>query len=209
MTGAIVYSCNCYFGNLAHQLGRFAMIRQAEKMGFNKAIIFDGFESAKSEYNVFELGDNEFAWSGVGQANVLETPLNVAVISAAIANGGVAVMPYIVSGISGTDYEPRQVMGERMVSEENAQKLSDMMDSAVSRNYGKWSFSGTFDVCAKTGTAEVADGQPHAWITGFCRNDECPLAFSVVVENGGSGYSEAIPVAAAVLSAAEKSLSDQ
>ncbi len=209
MTGAIVYSCNCYFGHLTDKLGRFAMTRQAEKMGFNKSIVFDGFESAKSEYDVLELDGNEFAWSGVGQANVLETPLNVAVISAAIANGGVPVMPYIVSGISGIDHEPRQVLGERMMSEENAKKLSDMMDSAVAVNYGKGSFSDTFDVCAKTGTAEVADGQPHAWITGFCRNEECPLAFAVVIENGGSGYREAIPVAAAVLDAAEKSLSDQ
>lgn len=206
MTGAIVYSCNCYFGHLASETGRFAMTRQAEKMGFNRSVSFDGFESAKSVYDVSEISENEFAWSGVGQANVLETPLNVAMISAAIANGGVPVMPYIVSGIGDTEYEPEKKSGERMMSEENAQKLADMMDSAVSLNYGKQRFSDTFDVCAKTGTAEVADGQPHAWITGFCRNEDCPLAFAVVIENGGSGYSEAIPVAAEVLRAAEESL---
>ena len=183
ITGAIVYSCNCYFGHLASELGRFAMTRQAEKMGFNKNITFDGFESAKSIYDVFDINENEFAWSGVGQANVLETPLNVAMISAAIANGGTPVMPYIVSGIGG---------------------IAGMMDSAVYLNYGKGRFSDTLDVCAKTGTAEVADAEPHAWITGFCKNEECPLAFSVVIENGGSGYGEAIPVAAAVLNTAER-----
>ena len=204
ITGAIVYSCNCYFGHLASELGRFAMTRQAEKMGFNKNITFDGFESAKSIYDVFDINENEFAWSGVGQANVLETPLNVAMISAAIANGGTPVMPYIVSGIGRKDYEPRQTFGDNMMSPQTADKIAGMMDSAVYLNYGKGRFSDTLDVCAKTGTAEVADAEPHAWITGFCKNEECPLAFSVVIENGGSGYGEAIPVAAAVLNTAER-----
>ena len=80
------------------------------------------------------------------------------------------------------------------------------MDHAVEQNYQKWRFSNTFDVCAKTGTAEVGDGLPHAWITGFCKDEQCPLAFAVVIEHGGSGYDNAIPVAAAVLNAAEQSL---
>ena len=206
LTGAIVYSCNCYFGHLASDLGRFAMTRQAEKMGFNKNITFDGFESAKSVYSVFDLNENEFAWSGVGQANVLETPVNVAMISAAIANGGTPINPHIVSGISNSDYEPPQTFGDNMMSPQTADKIASMMDSAVYLNYGKGRFSSNLDVCAKTGTAEVADGEPHAWITGFCKNEECPLAFAVVIENGGSGYSEAIPVAAAVLNEAEQNL---
>ena len=91
-----------------------------------------------------------------------------------------------------------------MMSPETSDKIAGMMDSAVYLNYGKGRFSNTLDVCAKTGTAEVAGEEPHAWITGFCKNEECPLAFAVVVENGGSGYSEAIPVAAAVLNTAER-----
>lgn len=206
MTGAIIYSCNCYFGHLAVDLGGFAMTKQVERMGFNQSIRFDGFESVKSIYDASELTENELAWSGVGQANVLETPLNVAMISAAIANGGTPVMPYIVQGISDSDFEHETVMGNEMMSEETAKKIAAMMDSAVEQNYQKWRFSNTFDVCAKTGTAEVGDGLPHAWITGFCKDEECPLAFAVVVENGGSGYDNAIPVAAAVLNAAEQSL---
>ena len=206
MTGAVVYSCNCYFGNLADKLGGFAMTRQAEKMGFNQSIQFDGFESVKSVYNVSELNENELAWSGVGQANVLETPLNVAMISAAIANGGVPVMPYVVQSISDSDFEHETTFGNRMMTEQTAKKVAEMMDHAVEQNYQKWRFSNTFDVCAKTGTAEVGDGLPHAWITGFCKDEQCPLAFAVVIEHGGSGYDNAIPVAAAVLNAAEQSL---
>ena len=206
MTGAVVYSCNCYFGSLAAKLGGFAMTRQAEKMGFNQSIRFDGFESVKSVYDISDLNENELAWSGVGQANVLETPLNVAMISAAIANDGIPVMPYVVQSVSDSDFERETSYGSRMMTEQTAKKIAAMMDSAVQQNYGKWRFSSTFDVCAKTGTAEVGDGPPHAWITGFCKDEECPLAFAVVIEHGGSGFDNAIPVAAEVLNAVEQSL---
>lgn len=175
-------------------------------MGFNQSIRFDGFESVKSVYDISELNENELAWSGVGQANVLETPLNVAMISAAIANDGIPVMPYVVQSVSDSDFERETSYGSRMMTEQTAKKIAAMMDSAVQQNYGKWRFSSTFDVCAKTGTAEVGDGPPHAWITGFCKDEECPLAFAVVIEHGGSGFDNAIPVAAEVLNAVEQSL---
>lgn len=208
MKDAVCYSCNIYFGHLASELGKSKMIAQAEKMGFNSRIKFDGMESAKSIYDVSEADVNEFAWSGVGQYNTLETPINVAMISAAIANGGIPVTPYIVQSITDNDFEHSSSFGNAIMSAETAEKLSDYMDYAVENNYGKYSFSSRFDVCAKTGTAEVSeDGQDaHAWITGFCKDEDFPYAFAIVVEHGGSGYDNAIPVAAAVLSAAEETL---
>ena len=208
MRDAICYSCNIYFGHLATELGKLRMIKQAEKMGFNGRIEFDGMESAKSVYDISEADVNDLAWSGVGQYNTLETPINVAMISAAIANGGIPVTPYIVQSITDNDFEHSSSFGNAIMSAETADKLSDYMDYAVENNYGKYRFSNRFDVCAKTGTAEVSiDGQDaHAWITGFCKDEEFPYAFAVVVEHGGSGYDNAIPVAAAVLSAAEETL---
>ena len=59
--------------------------------------------------------------------------------------------------------------------------------------------------CGKTGTAEVGDGQePHAWFMGFSKSEDCPLAIVVVIENGGWGASNAIPVASSVMRAAYK-----
>lgn len=206
---ALAFSCNAYFGHLAYDLGKEKMTQQAQKMGFNQRISFDGLETAKSIYDVSEATDNDLAWSGVGQYTVLETPMNMAMISAAIANDGVPVMPYVVQNITDSNFHHQRTMGNRMMSSETAQKLYDMMDYTVDINYGKYRFSDTLDVCAKTGTAEAGDyGEAHAWITGFCKDEDCPLAFSVIVEDGGSGYQTAIPVAAAVLEVAAQKLDE-
>ena len=202
---ALARSCNVYFARLAVDMGPGTMTKQAEKMGFNHKIVFDGIESEKSVYDVSKANTNDLAWSGVGQYTVLATPVNMAMISAAIANNGAPVQPYLIenierfSGAPATEHKVR--VCSAMMSKEIASKLYEMMDYTVETNYGKSSFSDTLDVCAKTGTAEVDDeGTSHAWVTGFCKDKEYPYAFAVVVEHGNSGFKTAIPVAASVLS---------
>ncbi|MDD6488791.1 MAG: penicillin-binding transpeptidase domain-containing protein [Clostridia bacterium] len=208
---ALAESCNCYFAQLALDLGKDKMTEQAEKMGFNSSIKFDNIETIDSTYNVSKANDNDLAWSGVGQYTVLETPMNMAVISSAIANGGTPVMPHIIKNISMPfgmkSSDKTSSTGSQMMSENTAKTLYDMMDYTVESNYGKSYFSDKLDICAKTGTAEVGNGKgAHAWVTGFAKDKDCPLAFSVIVENGDSGYSVAIPTATAVLNAAADAL---
>ncbi len=208
---ALTQSCNVYFAKLALEMGKAKMTEQANSMGFNSSVTFDGIQSAKSIYDVSKANDNDLAWSGVGQYTVLETPLNMAMISGAIANGGVPVQPYLVTELEKSFEENKTHRGtklaSRMMSSEIAQKLYDMMDYTVESYYGKSAFSDSLDVCAKTGTAEVDDnGDSHAWVTGFCKDEDCPLAFSVIVEHGNSGYGTAVPVASAVLKTAANQL---
>jgi peptidoglycan glycosyltransferase len=74
----------------------------------------------------------------------------------------------------------------------------------VVSEYGESNYSG-LELCAKTGTAEVGkDKRPHSWFVGYMDREDFPLAFVVVVENGGSGGKVAGPVAARVLRAAVK-----
>ena len=88
-----------------------------------------------------------------------------------------------------------------MIKADTAQVMADMMANNVSATYGAKRFSG-MDLCAKSGTAEVGGGQaPHAWFTGFLRDEDHPYAFLVLVENGGSGSSAAGDVASRVLNA--------
>lgn len=200
---ALAESCNIFFGHLAIYLGKDNMTRYAEKAGFNKYRIIDGAQTARSIYDVSQAGENDLAWSGVGQYTVLETPINMAVISAAIANGGTPVKPYFIKqmqGIFGSDGKKGSTeLDGPMMSKETADKIADMMDYTVATNYGKDYVCSSLDVCAKTGTAEVGDGLAHAWITGFCKDEACPLAFAVIVEYGNSGYGVAIPAASQVL----------
>ena len=79
--------------------------------------------------------------------------------------------------------------------------LRDMMRNNVQQTYGQSMF-GSLAVCAKSGTAEVGTGSPHAWFAGFVADEDLPLAFVVLVENGGGGADAAGPIAARLLTMA-------
>ena len=199
MKEALAKSCNIYFGKLAVALGRDRMTKTAEQMGFNQHIEFDGIETADSIYDVSTANDNELAWSGIGQYTVLETPVNMAMISGAIANGGTPVKPYFVDSINELS-QNTPTLGERMLDKPTADTLREMME------YTALSYSNLdrhFRVCAKTGTAEISDDGTvaHAWLTGFLIDEECPLAFSVLLERVQTGSAEAIEAANKVLQA--------
>ena len=195
---ALSQSCNLYFAKLALALGKDRMTYYAEKMGFNSSLEFDGISVKSSLYNVSDATENQLAWSGVGQYTVLETPINMAMISAAIANGGTPVMPYLIETIGGKQ-ENTVTMAKPMMSKSAADLLYEMMDETVLYNYGKDTFCAELDVCAKTGTAEVGENIAHAWVTGFCKNEACPLAFAVIAEYGNNSFQAAVPVASKVL----------
>ncbi len=208
---ALAHSCNCYFAQLAVDLGADKMTKQANKMGFNKSVSIGDIDTAESKYDVSDADLNELGWSGVGQYTDLASPMTMAVISGAIANGGTPVMPYLVSQVSlpfGIPTLPKSGRsGSRMLSSENADTLSDMMRYTVENEYYGGGFNG--EVCAKTGTAEVGGGKTaHAWVTGFSRDENCPLAFAVIVEHGDSGYWAALPVAAQVMNKAAEMYSN-
>ena len=90
---------------------------------------------------------------------------------------------------------------DKAVKAKCGDKLADMM-ADTAESYGTQRFP-NMDLCAKSGTAEVGGGsQPHAWFVGFIDDPDHPLAFVVLVENGGSGASVAGSVAAKVLAQA-------
>ena len=143
------------------------------------------------------------AWSGIGQYNDLVNPLAMARYMGAIAAQGRAVNPQLIDkvrtplGLPGAITWPSG--HTRLMSSSTADTLKQMLRYNVTSYYGEWRFPG-LAVCAKSGTAEVAEGDaPHAWFTGFLDDPENPYAFAVIVENGGWGVSVAGAVANQVL----------
>ncbi len=208
---AMKTSCNIFFANVAVDVGKKHMTEQAEKMGFNGSYKWDGINIGKSSYDVSKASVNELGWSGVGQYKVLETPINMAVISAAVASGGTPMKPMFVKNISGQFGVPsadkKSEKAKQMMSGDIADRISEMMRACVEESYGEWVFGTNLKICAKTGTAEVSSSgeDAHGWVTGYSMDDEYPYAFAVIVEHGNSGYRAAIPVAAAMLQAAVES----
>ena len=204
---ALAHSCNAYFSQLAVDLGAETLTKYAEKLGFNKHFSLDGVDAKESEFDVSGARDIDLAWAGMGQYTDMVNPLHYLTMMGAIANHGVPVKPYLVESITSPGGIPLKFRlsrnGSRMLDADTADTLSDMMRGNVLKYYGKGTFPG-LEVCGKTGTAEVGEDQAsHAWFVGFVRDEACPLAFVVIVENAGSGLSVAAPIANRMLQEAK------
>ena len=165
--------------------------------------------TARGSFEAAPDGSSYLGWSGVGQYKDLVNPCTLLAFMGGIANRGVAVVPQLVdketlSGSSVPAAFPDGTDTYRIYSEDTCARLKEMLRNNVATQYGQAQF-GDLAVCAKSGTAEVCGGkQPHAWFAGFIDDENYPLAFVVLVENGGSGAGVAGSIAAQVLQAAAK-----
>ncbi len=192
---ALAKSCNCAFADLTQRVGSTLMSEYVDKLGLTSSYDIDGIRNAKGAFSFPEDAPLNLAWAGIGQYNDQLNPCSMMVYMGAIARDGISVVPKLLhtslSSVQETD---------RLIEEETAEKLTDMMKNNVISTYGEGNFPG-LDIYAKSGTAEVYGKQPNAWFAGFIKNEDAPYAFIVCVENGGYGSSVAGPVANAVLQA--------
>ena len=187
---AIAHSCNCAVAQIAIQVGDENLKKTAEKFGFNhKGFTLSGIRLAMSSYDAVGAGDNYLAWSGIGQYTDLANPAHMAMIAAAIANGGTAVSPYIVEDDGSLQgrlgIRNNQAGDVSMTTSATAAKLGEIMHAAY-EHYGI-SVAGLGSVCAKTGTAETGtneDGydKTNAWFFGYIDDERYPYAFAVIRE---------------------------
>ncbi len=201
---ALAQSCNCYFAQLVHTMGGDTLERYVKKFGVMDSVRFDGIRTAEGTFDIDNAAAVEVAWSGIGQHKDLVNPASFLTFMGAIAGGGSGAEPYVVSRVSSGDrvsYEASTCSTGRLMSAETAQTLQALMEYNVQRIYGADNFPG-LTVCAKSGTAEVGEGlTPNATFAGFVADEEYPLAFVVVVENGGAGSSVCVPILSQVLAA--------
>jgi len=203
---ALAKSCNAAFGEIAIELGRDTLDRYAGKAGVGKRFSIDGVQTSKGMIRVDKATKTELAWAGIGQYTTLVNPMQYMIFMGAIASGGAAPTPYYIESVKTSYGLPQQIRvpsPQSLLKKETADRLKGMMRNNTKTVYGDAQFSG-WNLCAKTGTAEVEDGKPHAWFVGFLDNEETPLAFVVVVEHGGSGSGTALPVAKKALAAARE-----
>lgn len=202
LADAYANSCNAAFAQIAVELGTDTLRRYTEQAGLTASVEVDSLSSAKGSFD-WDLTEGRLGWAGVGQDKDLVNPCALMVYMGAIANGGKTARPFLILktknalGFPSLPQWPRKT-GE-LISKSTAETLADMMAGNVEKTYGHSRFP-NMDLCAKSGTAEVGEGQsPHAWFAGFLRNEDAPYAFVVMVENGGGGSSAAGTVAGKVL----------
>ncbi|MEI3347211.1 MAG: penicillin-binding transpeptidase domain-containing protein [Dysosmobacter sp.] len=200
---AFANSCNVVFAQLAQELGASTMKQYTDKAGLTDSYSVDGLPTAKGSFAWEGISDGQLGWAGVGQGQDQVNPCAMMCYMGAIANGGKAAKPYLIEKTVsplGLPSLPRlNGKTSQLIASDTAEILAEMMAQNVQKTYGTGRFP-NMDICAKSGTAEVGEGKtPHAWFTGFLRNEDAPYAFVVLVENGGGGSSVAGTVAGKVL----------
>ena len=198
---ALAHSCNVAFGELAGKVGTKALMEYAEKLGLSESFECDGIPVKAGTVDLKDADAGDLAWAGIGQYTDQVNALTFMRAMGRIAGGGTGAEPYLMAKITRgekTAYEAKTETSSRALKAETAAKLSEYLRNNVATMYGDWQFGG-LNVCAKSGTAEHEGETADAMFAGFCVDENCPLAFVVFVENGGSGSAVAAPIAAKVL----------
>jgi peptidoglycan glycosyltransferase len=187
-------SCNVTFGKLAYQLGLERLRATAERFGFNENFKFGDFVIYNSAFPETVNSMNGLVWAGIGQGEVLVTPLHMAMISGAVANGGAMMKPLLIQRIANTQgattATARSEVYRRVLDPQVAGIIADFMVQTVQGGTATRAAIKGLRVGGKTGSAEVSDNkavETNAWFTGFIQDDDHPYAIAVVIEGGGAG----------------------
>ncbi len=208
-------SCNTAFAQMGVETGPEAMIETAEAFGFNKDVPIDLTNPARSNFPTdFERNLPALAQSAIGQNEVSATPLQMALVAAAVANDGRVMVPHVLKDVRDSDgniidtYDPEE--WTTAMDPGTSALLRDAMVGVVERGTASRLAVPGFVVGGKTGTAQLGTEEPrsHAWIIGFGGPPgEVPsIAVAVIIE-GQPGASEqtggrvAAPIAQAMISA--------
>ena len=208
---SLIASCNATFAALGYQLGdQFAPAM--DECGIDSAPPIDLAPDAVESVGP-RVGDDRarFALAGIGQGDVFTSPLQMALIAAGIANGGVIKQPHVVKEIQNSDGKVVRTIDpgdwKTCMSPTTAQTLTNMMVQVVDQGTGTAAQIDGVEVAGKTGTAQTGvEGEAaHAWFISFAPANAPRYAVAVIVEHGGSfgneatGGAVAAPIAKQVL----------
>ncbi|MEU3916592.1 penicillin-binding transpeptidase domain-containing protein [Streptomyces sp. NPDC029004] len=215
LNDALKVSCNSVFAKLGDQVSRDKMVETAQKFGFNNPEIDTPVRAAASVYDK-AMDRPQNALSSIGQFNTATTPLQMAMVTAAIANDGKLMKPYMIDQLESPNLdvikktEPQEM--SRPLSQKNAQLLQEMMETVVKEGTGTKAQIDGVTVGGKTGTAQHGENnskRPYAWFISYAKTDSgSPVAVAVVVEDSSgtarddiSGGGLAAPIAKSVMKA--------
>jgi peptidoglycan glycosyltransferase len=215
LTGATEVSCNIWYALAGLDTGGANLDAFARRLGFGAAIPFDLPTAASQLTNGGGplpggfADDVELANAAYGQGEVLATPLQMALVAAAVAHDGELMEPRLVTAL--VDAQGRESaigarpMG-RVLDPSQNDAVVEAMTQAVEGEWGRLFTEGAkvpgVPTAGKSGTAQLGGtGEPHSWFIGFAPADAPTVAIAVIVEQGGRGGQRAAPLAGQMLQA--------
>ena len=194
MEDALAYSSNTAFAQLGVSLGDNAVSSMAKKLGFDSPITVDGSDytgtpwvSVTSKFPT-DINDDKLALASIGQGDTVVTPLQNAMVAAAIANDGKLMQPTLVDRVRSADLsvisQTKPTVMSHAFSADTANKLTQMMEAVVTKENTNLAINGV-QVAVKTGTAQIGNGNTSidGWVIGFAPADDPKIAVAVVVHN--------------------------
>jgi peptidoglycan glycosyltransferase len=213
LTDALTHSVNTVFGQIGEKLGNRTMFQYMDRFGFDRKTRLDyprDQQFASGVYNKGKLlGPSDRVDIGrvaIGQERLQVTPLQMALVAAAVGNGGRLMRPHLMDKVTGEDGTVKDTFGSleqsRVMSEKAASDLTTMMTHVVESGTGTAARLNGIDVAGKTGTAEAPGGFNDAWFIAFAPAKDPKVAVAVVVEKAQqsqTGGEVAAPLAAQVM----------
>lgn len=206
-TKSFAKSCNSSFANIGLSLDFARFSDTLQDMLFNQELPVS-FLYAKSHISLSEEMDTpDVMQLVIGQGTTQITPLHLNMITAAVANGGVMMKPYVVDRVESANgvlvkrFSPAS--GIRVMSEEESLALTGLMTAVVEEGTATKISGLSYTVAGKTGSAEYSNvkGESHAWFTGFAPAEAPQICVTVILEGAGSGGDYAVPMAKRVFNA--------
>ena len=200
-------SCNASFANIGMQLDRGRFANTLEQMLFNQELKV-GFAYNQSKLIIDEqTEDADMMQAAIGQGTTAVTPLEMNMITCAIANEGMLMKPYLVSQVETHEgnlikqFEPASY--KRMMSAEESEIMKGLMQEVVKSGTGTKLADASYTAAGKTGSAEFnsVKEDSHAWFTGFAPVEDPELCVTIIIEGAGSGGDYAVPIARRIFDA--------
>jgi peptidoglycan glycosyltransferase len=214
-TQAMEQSCNTSFAAIAGEVGAEDMLDTAEGFGFNSHYFDDLSPQAESVFPT-KLNDAQLGQTGFGQFDVSATPLQMAMVVGALANGGTVMKPYLVDEEQDADldviHKTDPAEFSQAVSSATASEVTKLMVATVNEGTASPAAIDGIQVAGKTGTAQAGDPDkpPYAWFVSFAPADNPEVAVAVMIQKADiprgeiAGGTYGGPIAKAVMEAVIK-----
>lgn len=206
-TKAFAKSCNSAFASIGLELNRDKFGDTLNDLLLNQELKVDfAYNQSKLAMNA-DTSDADVMQAAIGQGTTQMTPLQLNMITAAIANDGVLMKPYLVDRV---ETRERAVVKQfspdsykRLMSEEEAQIMTELMEEVVKSGTGTKLSGLSYTAAGKTGSAEYnkVKSDSHAWFTGFAPVEDPQICVTIIIEGAGSGGDYAVPVTKRILDA--------
>ncbi|MBN1879112.1 hypothetical protein JW823_03285 [bacterium] len=197
---AMALSCNVYFAQLSVDLTASAILETAREAGMDRRVEFKGPSTGSEAGRLPDRSKWPVARTarlGIGQDDILVTPLHLALVAGAMGHGGLMYRPRIIE--TEEPAPPTRFLDHRI-----ANQIARMMIKTVETGTGRGALVTGMVVGGKTGTAENAGNRSHALFVCFAPWPRPALALAVVIEQGGMGGQVAAPVAAGLIRKADE-----